>query len=191
MSTVGRRRLKIDPVAAKATRRDALEDIMSMAIPTGSQQRAISDIPISPAKLVTAAQKWDSHIRALYGGDPGGYTAWRKGIKAAKILADMAIALETNRLHYLSAAYMMDHPDIYGSSDQGFMPARIKMGQVYAGTVAEKVISEAMNLMGSYGYVRENHIEKYWRDAKLLALALGGIHFNSFNVCRGYYDLEL
>lgn len=109
----------------------------------------------------------------------------------AKVIADMAITLETLRLLYLSTAYMIDHPEIYGPIDEGFMPTRISISKVYGAAVAEKVIGEAMNLMGSYGYVRENHIEKYWRDAKLLPLVLGGVNLNRFNVCRGYYDLDL
>jgi len=109
----------------------------------------------------------------------------------AKVLADMAIALETVRNNYLTVAYMAEHPEIYGPIDEGFMPTRTKILKVHGSEIAEKVISDAMDLMGSYSYVRENQIEKYWRDSKLLRLSLGGVHLNRLNVCRGYYDLDL
>jgi len=110
---------------------------------------------------------------------------------AARVIADMAIALETLRIWYLTTSYMADRPEVHGDIDEGFFPARAKIGQVYGGRIATKVIGDALNLMGSYGYVRENHIEKYWRDAKLLELTLGGMELNALKICDGYYDYKL
>ena len=110
---------------------------------------------------------------------------------AAKVLGEMAIALETSRIFYLTSAYMADHPEVYGPVDEGFMPARMNIAKSYAPGIAVELIGEAMKLMGSYAYVRENHIEKYWRDAKEFHLMLGSVYLNTFNVCRGYYDLEI
>jgi alkylation response protein AidB-like acyl-CoA dehydrogenase len=47
-----------------------------------------------------------------------------------------------------------------------------------------------MEFMGSYGYVRENHYEKYYRDAAVLKLVLGGVQLGYFSVCRQFYDLD-
>jgi alkylation response protein AidB-like acyl-CoA dehydrogenase len=53
------------------------------------------------------------------------------------------------------------------------------------------VTNRAMELMGSYGYVRECHVEKYWRDCKIIQLWEGGAQLGRFDVCRAYYDLPL
>jgi hypothetical protein len=47
-----------------------------------------------------------------------------------------------------------------------------------------------MEIMGSYGYVRENHYEKYYRDAPISKLVMGGSHLGYFSVCKQFYDLD-
>jgi alkylation response protein AidB-like acyl-CoA dehydrogenase len=109
----------------------------------------------------------------------------------AGILADMAIGIETARMYYLGAAYMFDHPEIYGPPMSEFMLSRASIAKVHAADVAVMVTNKAMELMGSYGYVRDYDIEKYWRDCKIIQLWEGGAQLGRFDVCRGYYDCEL
>jgi alkylation response protein AidB-like acyl-CoA dehydrogenase len=45
--------------------------------------------------------------------------------------------------------------------------------------------------MGSYGYVRDYDIEKYWRDGKVIQLWMGGAQVGRFDILRGYYDVRL
>ena len=45
--------------------------------------------------------------------------------------------------------------------------------------------------MGSFGYVREYDVEKYWRDSKMIQLWEGGAQLGRLDVARGYYDLNL
>ena len=47
------------------------------------------------------------------------------------------------------------------------MTSRASIAKVYAADVAVMVTNKAMELMGSYGYVREYDVEKYWRDCKI------------------------
>jgi hypothetical protein len=47
-----------------------------------------------------------------------------------------------------------------------------------------------MEFMGSYGYVRDNHYEKYYRDAAALKLVLGGVQLGYFSICKQFYDLD-
>jgi len=47
-----------------------------------------------------------------------------------------------------------------------------------------------MELMGLYGYVWENHYEKYYPDAPIAKLVMGGSHLDCFAVCREFYDLD-
>ena len=71
------------------------------------------------------------------------------------ILADMAIGIETARAYYLNAAYMFDHSEIYGRPFGDTLLSRGSIAKVYAADVAVMVTNKAMELMGSYGYVRE------------------------------------
>lgn len=110
---------------------------------------------------------------------------------AAGILADMAIGIETSRMYCLAAAYMYDHPEIYGPSLSHSMLSRASIAKLYAADVSVMVTNKAMELMGSYGYVRDYDVEKYWRDCKIIQLWEGGAQLGRFDVCRGYYDCNL
>jgi alkylation response protein AidB-like acyl-CoA dehydrogenase len=109
----------------------------------------------------------------------------------AGMLADMAIGIETARDHILTTAYMFDHPEIYGPPFSEVMYSRASISKVYAADVAVMVTNKAMELMGSYGYVRDYDVEKYWRDCKIIQLWEGGGQLGRFDVCRGYYDCQL
>lgn len=109
----------------------------------------------------------------------------------AGILADMAIGIETARNYVLTTAYMLDHPEIYGSPLEVGMLSKASLAKVYASDVAVMVANKAMELMGSYGYVREYNVEKYWRDCKIMQMWEGGGQLGRFDICRGYYDCQL
>ena len=110
---------------------------------------------------------------------------------AAGMLADMAIGIETARTYDLMAAHMLDHPETYGPPLSDFIRSRTSIAKVYAAEVAVMVTNKAMELMGSYGYVRGYDVEKYWRDCKIVQLWEGGAQLGRFDVCRGYYDCNL
>jgi len=110
---------------------------------------------------------------------------------AAGMLADMAIGIETARWAYLAAAWMYDHPEKYGAPTSHYMLSRGTIAKVHACEVAVSVTNKAMELMGSFGYVREYDVEKYWRDCKMIQLWEGGAQLGRLDVCRGYYDLKL
>ena len=76
----------LDGELAKDIRVLALEDIISKAVPQSGSIGAL-DIGLSPAKLISAANKNDDGIRALFAGDHKGYLNWREAVKAAKVLA--------------------------------------------------------------------------------------------------------
>jgi alkylation response protein AidB-like acyl-CoA dehydrogenase len=120
-----------------------------------------------------------------------GNKAIRQHSIAAGMLADMAIGIETARWSYLCAAWMYDHPEIYGPSTSPYVLSRGSIAKMHACDVAVSVCNKAMELMGSYGYVREYDVEKIWRDCKIIQLWEGGAQLGRFDVCRGYYDLNL
>ncbi|MGB6836268.1 MAG: acyl-CoA dehydrogenase family protein [Dehalococcoidia bacterium] len=113
----------------------------------------------------------------------------RQHSMCAGMLADMAIGIETARACYLQTAYTMDRPETYGEPDSDAMLSKASLAKVYACDMAITVTNKAMELMGSYGYMREFDIEKYWRDCKEIQLWLGGAQLARLDVARGYYEL--
>ena len=113
----------------------------------------------------------------------------RQHSMCAGMLADMAIGIETARAFYLQTAYMLDRPEVYGEADSDVMLSRASLAKVYASDMAITVTNKAMELMGSYGYMREFDVEKYWRDCKEIQLWLGGAQLARLDVARGYYEL--
>lgn len=109
----------------------------------------------------------------------------------AGMLADMAIGIETARMSYLSAASRFDNPEAYGETHSFEQLSSASIAKVYAADTAVMVTNRAMELMGSYGYVRDCDVEKYWRDSKITQLWEGGAQLGRFDVCRAYYDLPL
>jgi len=107
----------------------------------------------------------------------------------AETLAEIAMSTEMARTWYLTTAHMCDRPEIYGPR-KGLLAARMNMSRITSES-AVRCAEKAIQLMGSYGYVREYHMEKYWRDSLMITLWKGGTRLSRHNVCRGYYDLEI
>lgn len=107
----------------------------------------------------------------------------------AETLAEIAMSTEVARTWYVMTAYMCDHPEVYGQRT-GLLAARMNMARITSEN-AVRCAEKAIQLMGSYGYVREYHVEKYWRDSLMITLWKGGTRLSRHNVCRGYYDLGI
>lgn len=110
---------------------------------------------------------------------------------AAGMLADMAIGIETARWSYLAAAWMYDHPEKFGAPTSNYILSRASIAKVYAADMAVSITNRAMELMGSFGYVRDYDVEKYWRDCKIIQLWEGGAQLGRIDICRAYYDHNL
>ncbi len=74
-------------------------------------------------------------------------------------LAKMATDIETARLLVYNAARMKENGDNFLKE--------AAMAKYHASEVAEDVSSQAVDLFGGYGYVKEYPVEKYYRDAKI------------------------
>lgn len=81
------------------------------------------------------------------------------------MLADMAIKIETARLAVWKAAWLWDQgqPSALASS----------IAKAYATDIAMQVTTDAVQILGGYGYTREFLVEKYMRDAKLMQIYEG------------------
>jgi alkylation response protein AidB-like acyl-CoA dehydrogenase len=80
-------------------------------------------------------------------------------------LADMATQIEAARLLCLKAAWLKD-------SKQDFATASA-MAKLYASQVAMDTTVEAVQVHGGYGYVKEFHVERLMRDAKITQIYEG------------------
>jgi alkylation response protein AidB-like acyl-CoA dehydrogenase len=80
-------------------------------------------------------------------------------------LADMATEIDAARLMVLKAANLKDQ-------GQDFAKASA-MAKLYASEVAMKQTVEAVQIHGGYGYVKEFHVERLMRDAKITQIYEG------------------
>jgi len=108
----------------------------------------------------------------------------------AGILADMAIYLETARAYTIQVAYMFDHPEKYGPRWSDELLAKSRIAKTYAAEIGIYITNKAMELMGSYGYVREGLVEKYWRDIKETQIWLRGAQAGRLDIARYFLNIE-
>ena len=81
------------------------------------------------------------------------------------MLADMAIGTEAARNLVYRAASLIDE----GAVD-GMVSA---MANCFATDPAMKVTTDAIQVLGGYGYMRDYPVERMFRDAKLLQIVEG------------------
>lgn len=82
------------------------------------------------------------------------------------MLADMATQIEAARALVLSTAKMIDN----GSAN---ISKNSAMAKLFATDMAMKVTTDAVQIFGGYGYMREYPVEKMMRDAKILQIYEG------------------
>ncbi len=80
-------------------------------------------------------------------------------------LADMATEIDAARLLCLKAAWLKDNHQNYDRASA--------MAKVYASEVAMRVTTEAVQVHGGYGFVKEYHVERLMRDAKITQIYEG------------------
>jgi alkylation response protein AidB-like acyl-CoA dehydrogenase len=80
-------------------------------------------------------------------------------------LADMATEIEAARLLCLKAAWLKDQHLDYGRASS--------MAKLFASETAMKTAVEAVQIHGGYGYVKEYHVERLMRDAKITQIYEG------------------
>ena len=80
-------------------------------------------------------------------------------------LADMATRIEAARLLCLKAAYEKDNKMDYTAS--------AAQAKVFASETAMWVATEAVQIHGGYGFVKEYHVERMMRDAKITQIYEG------------------
>ncbi|OWY25526.1 acyl-CoA dehydrogenase [Sphingobacteriales bacterium UPWRP_1] len=95
-------------------------------------------------------------------------------------LADMATQIEAARLLCLKAAYLKDTNQPYG-------PAAA-MAKLFASETAMQVTTEAVQVHGGYGYVKEYHVERLMRDAKITQIYEGTSEIQRLVIARSVLE---
>lgn len=80
-------------------------------------------------------------------------------------LADMAMQIESARMLTFKAAWLKDQNKPFGTASA--------MAKLAASEAAMSVTTEAVQVLGAYGYVKEYHVERLMRDAKLTQIYEG------------------
>lgn len=98
-------------------------------------------------------------------------------------LADMATEIEAARLLVHRAAWMKDQHLDYTTA--------AAMAKLFASDVAMRHTVEAVQVHGGYGYVKEYHVERLMRDAKITQIYEGTSEIQKLVISRSVINGEL
>jgi alkylation response protein AidB-like acyl-CoA dehydrogenase len=91
-------------------------------------------------------------------------------------LSDMAVKVEAARNFVLKAAWLKDNELPFGVASA--------MAKQYAADIAMEVTTEAVQIHGGYGYVKEYHVERLMREAKLTQIYEGTSEIQKIIISR-------
>lgn len=91
-------------------------------------------------------------------------------------LADMATEIEAARMLCLKAAWLKDQGLPYAQASA--------MAKLYASEVAMRTTIEAVQIHGGYGFVKEFHVERLMRDAKITQIYEGTSEIQRIVIAR-------
>ena len=91
-------------------------------------------------------------------------------------LATMATEIDAARLLCLKAARQKDLHQPYGQA--------AAMAKLYSSKIAQMVTTEAIQIHGGYGYVKEYHVERLFRDAKITEIYEGTTEIQKMVIAR-------
>ena len=93
------------------------------------------------------------------------------------MLADMATQVAAARELYLSAARRRDRGQAFGQ--------QAAMAKLFASDTAMRVTTDAVQVLGGYGYVEDFPLERYMREAKVLQIVEGTNQIQRVVIARG------
>ncbi|HQF42761.1 MAG TPA: acyl-CoA dehydrogenase family protein [Ignavibacteriaceae bacterium] len=91
-------------------------------------------------------------------------------------LAEMQTNIEAARMLTYRAAWMKDNgiPNTKEAAE----------AKLFASEIAEKAASEAVQILGGYGFIKDYPVEKFYRDAKLLTIGEGTSEIQRIVIAR-------
>ncbi|MFI5041705.1 MAG: acyl-CoA dehydrogenase family protein [Acidimicrobiales bacterium] len=120
------------------------------------------------------------------------YAKERKQFKRAIIenqaiafkLADMKTRIDASRLLVHRAAWM-------AHNGKRFEAGEGSMSKLFAGETAVWVTDQAIQILGGYGYVRENPVERWHRDAKIYTIFEGTSEIQRLIIARAISGVHI
>lgn len=91
-------------------------------------------------------------------------------------ISEMATEIEAAKLLTYKAAYEKDR----GIDNKNSPP----MAKLFASEIAEKAASNAVQIFGGYGYMKDFPVEKFYRDVKLLTIGEGTSEVNKIVIAK-------
>ena len=91
-------------------------------------------------------------------------------------LADMATEIEASRLLCLGAAWHKDMGLDFSESSA--------MAKLFSAEKAMRITTEAVQIHGGYGFVKEYHVERLMRDAKITQIYEGTSEIQKIVISR-------
>ena len=92
------------------------------------------------------------------------------------MLADMATAIDAARLLTLRAAALKDAKKPFGTA--------AAMAKLFASETAMKATTDAIQVHGGYGYIKDFQVERYFRDAKITQIYEGTSQIQKLVIAR-------
>lgn len=93
------------------------------------------------------------------------------------MLADMATELEASRLLMLYAAYLKDQGKPFRQA--------ASMAKLKSTEACMKITTDAVQILGGYGYMEEYTVERYMREAKMLQIVEGTSQVQRMVIAKG------
>jgi alkylation response protein AidB-like acyl-CoA dehydrogenase len=94
-------------------------------------------------------------------------------------LADMATKLEACRNFVYKASWLKDNDQPYSLASS--------MAKLYCAEAAMEITTEAVQIHGGYGYVKEYHVERLMREAKVTQIYEGTSEIQKIVISRALY----
>lgn len=95
-------------------------------------------------------------------------------------LADMATEIEAARHLLYHATWLKDNGHEYGKE--------AAMAKLYCSEVAQRVANEAVQIYGGYGLMNDYHIERFYRDQRLLQIGEGTSEIQRLVISRKIWN---
>ncbi len=102
------------------------------------------------------------------------------------MLADAAIAIEGSRHLVYHAATLVDE----GKYEREWAPY-LSIAKTYATETANKVASDAIQILGAQGYMKDHPLERHYRDARQLMIVEGTSQIQRLVIARAMIQGEI
>ena len=99
-------------------------------------------------------------------------------------LADMKVHVDASRLLIWRASWM-------AATRQPFLNGEGSMSKLYASETAVKVTEEAIQILGGYGYIRDNPVERWHRDSKIYTIFEGTSEIQRLVIARAISGVHI